>query len=261
MERWLDDLARTLAVRRSRRQTLKLLAAGLGGLAASSVELGAARGAEQPAPAAALPPREQAGAVNYPPGWNLVGGPAGSTLAGATGNLYSLQPGDSDYQVFPANTPLQPCWGYWAYFPSGGRLIPGTSRAGCAVGVVAGQWVMAGNASIAGPAPVDGADQVLTYTPAGGYQPAAAIPVGAGAWVFASAAVAVEAPPAAAPAGQPSQAAPPVQAAPAPQPTQAPVNAQSSGSTCCKHCTTGKPCGNTCIAARDTCHVGAGCAC
>lgn len=30
---------------------------------------------------------------------------------------------------------------------------------------------------------------------------------------------------------------------------------------CCKVCKTGKPCGNTCIAKTETCHVGSGCAC
>jgi hypothetical protein len=30
---------------------------------------------------------------------------------------------------------------------------------------------------------------------------------------------------------------------------------------CCKVCTAGKACGNTCIAAYKTCHVGPGCAC
>jgi hypothetical protein len=30
---------------------------------------------------------------------------------------------------------------------------------------------------------------------------------------------------------------------------------------CCKHCTKGKPCGDTCIARNKTCHVGPGCAC
>jgi hypothetical protein len=34
-----------------------------------------------------------------------------------------------------------------------------------------------------------------------------------------------------------------------------------TGPNCCKVCTTGKACGDTCIAASDTCHVGAGCAC
>lgn len=31
--------------------------------------------------------------------------------------------------------------------------------------------------------------------------------------------------------------------------------------SCCKVCTTGKPCGDTCISKDDTCHVGPGCAC
>lgn len=30
---------------------------------------------------------------------------------------------------------------------------------------------------------------------------------------------------------------------------------------CCKHCTTGKPCGNSCISRSSTCHRGPGCAC
>lgn len=30
---------------------------------------------------------------------------------------------------------------------------------------------------------------------------------------------------------------------------------------CCKVCTKGKPCGDTCIAQDKTCHVGPGCAC
>ena len=34
-----------------------------------------------------------------------------------------------------------------------------------------------------------------------------------------------------------------------------------SGDACCKHCSTGKPCGDTCIAVTDTCHTTGGCAC
>lgn len=33
------------------------------------------------------------------------------------------------------------------------------------------------------------------------------------------------------------------------------------GQYCCKTCTVGKACGNTCISRDKTCHVGAGCAC
>lgn len=31
--------------------------------------------------------------------------------------------------------------------------------------------------------------------------------------------------------------------------------------SCCKHCTSGKPCGDSCIARNKTCHSGRGCAC
>ena len=34
-----------------------------------------------------------------------------------------------------------------------------------------------------------------------------------------------------------------------------------SAGSCCKVCTTGKACGDTCIAQSATCHVGSGCAC
>ncbi len=39
-----------------------------------------------------------------------------------------------------------------------------------------------------------------------------------------------------------------------------PMDAPSGGG-CCKHCSKGKPCGDTCIARNKTCHVGRGCAC
>ena len=35
----------------------------------------------------------------------------------------------------------------------------------------------------------------------------------------------------------------------------------SPSDPCCKVCTTGKPCGDTCISASATCSVGPGCAC
>ena len=38
-------------------------------------------------------------------------------------------------------------------------------------------------------------------------------------------------------------------------------NGNASESKCCKVCTKGKPCGDTCIPQDKTCHVGPGCAC
>jgi hypothetical protein len=38
-------------------------------------------------------------------------------------------------------------------------------------------------------------------------------------------------------------------------------NATTNTFACCKICTVGKACGNTCISKNDICHVGPGCAC
>jgi hypothetical protein len=50
---------------------------------------------------------------------------------------------------------------------------------------------------------------------------------------------------------------------PAPPPTYNYYDTEnySGGSTCCKYCTTGKPCGDSCISVNKTCNVGPGCAC
>src|SRR5436309_1197221 len=128
MAHWFDDLAKTLGTRTSRRGVLRLFAAGM---AAALVGMPETTRAE---------PRTTDQTSTYPLGWNLVAGPAGSTLAGATGALYSLQPGDSDYRSFPVTTPLQACWGYWAYFPNGGSLTPGSSSGTCTV-APGGSWV------------------------------------------------------------------------------------------------------------------------
>jgi hypothetical protein len=37
--------------------------------------------------------------------------------------------------------------------------------------------------------------------------------------------------------------------------------AEDATGSCCKVCTTGKACGDTCIPQSNTCNVGAGCAC
>jgi hypothetical protein len=38
-------------------------------------------------------------------------------------------------------------------------------------------------------------------------------------------------------------------------------SAGTTNAACCKICTTGKACGNSCISRNDICHVGPGCAC
>lgn len=47
----------------------------------------------------------------------------------------------------------------------------------------------------------------------------------------------------------------------APQSAMCAVSDASGPGPCCKVCTTGKACGDTCIAKDKKCHKGAGCAC
>jgi hypothetical protein len=153
-------------------------------------------------------------AISYPAGWNLVSGPSGSTLVGATGSIYTAQPGDSAYQVLAANSPLKSGWGYWAYFPSGGsiRTQPGISTYSVDLGD--GATVLIGNPSAANPATVTGADVVYTYTPGGDYTISTTVPAGQGAIVIGAGTITVTATTAASAQPQPA----PAQPAPA-QPT------------------------------------------
>lgn len=250
MSHWFDRFSSSMGARTGRRGALKLIAAGFG-LAALPEML-------------APTPIARAQTVSYPAGWNLVAGPAGSTLVGADGSLYSFRPGDTAYEVFDVGAPLRACWGYWAYFPTGGSLAPAASQAVCSAATVSDAWVMVGNPSTTGPATVSGADQVLIYDPVNGYQQTTSVPVGAGAWLLGSGSALLSAP-------TPAVSVPAHVAPPTPAPTAAPyvptaapvtqpiVSPPSSG--CCKVCSAGKPCGDSCIAQRDTCHHSGGCAC
>lgn len=142
-------------------------------------------------------------AASYPAGWNLIAGPPGSTLSGAVGSLYTLQPGDTDYEAVPVGTPLRSGWGYWAYFPAGGSLQTVAGSGSYSVTLKAGAWTMIGDPSGAGAATVSGAQTLLTYTTAGGYQSATSIAPGQGAWVTGNGAISVQTPPAP-PGGQPN---------------------------------------------------------
>lgn len=128
-------------------------------------------------------------AIGYPAGWNLVAGPEGSHVIGATGQLYTLQPSDTDYEIFPVDSALHAGWGYWAYFPSGGSLQAAPGLADYIVTLVPGQLTMIGNPSSSTSVAVSGADVIYTYTPGGGYLSSATIPPGQGAWVEANGAV------------------------------------------------------------------------
>lgn len=130
----------------------------------------------------------QSGAIiSYPAGWNLVGGPAGTTLQGALGPLYTLQYGDDSYETVANGTPLTGGLGYWVYFPNGGTATLGAGGP-CVVAVPIGAaaWVMVGNPWPAGTVTARGADIVESYTPAAGYQSSVTLRPGAAAWAWAS---------------------------------------------------------------------------
>lgn len=125
--------------------------------------------------------------VSYPAGWNLVGGPAGTTLAGAYGKLYTFGFKDTGYEGYAADTPLTGGLGYWAYFPGGGSATLGTSGP-CviAVPIGAGEWVMVGHPWASGTATVRGAERVLKYQPGSGYVSGVTLKPGEAAWAYSS---------------------------------------------------------------------------
>ncbi|HZQ37689.1 MAG TPA: hypothetical protein VFD32_17280 [Dehalococcoidia bacterium] len=142
--------------------------------------------------------RVHAQVASYAAGWNLVAGPQGAHLVGATGSLYTLQPGDTTYETRPIDTPLTACVGYWAYFPTGGSIDFGPfggASVQCSLNVSPAQYVMMGNPSASANVNVNGADVVYTYDPASGYQPATRLAPGQGAWVYAAGGVSIQAAP------------------------------------------------------------------
>jgi hypothetical protein len=256
---WFDELGKAFAAETSRRRAFKLAIAGVAGTMLGQRLQNSAEA--------------QSNRISYPAGWNLVSGPPGSTLVGATGNILTWRPGDAAYETFPANGLLSGCWGYWAYFPNGGSLVPGTDLVTCSTPSSAGQWVMVGNPSATAVATAT-AQRLFTYAPSSGtYQASSTLQPGAGAWAMDPALVLVSVPaavatPIAAPVYQP--VAQPI-SYPTPQPvytqpsytppiTSQPVSSPAA-SACCKTCSSGQPCGGSCISASSTCHAGPGCAC
>jgi len=175
------------------------------------------------------PLRPAAAAVQYPAGWNLISGPEGSHVSGASGPIYSLQPGDAAYEAFPPHPALKRGWGYWAYFPNGGSLNDAAGATAYAVTLEAGKYVMLGDPSATGDATVSGADQVLTYSPAGGYQSGSVIPAGQGAFVLGTGTVSLSAPAPPAASATPTPTATPAPALMLPAAATSPAGLASLG--------------------------------
>jgi plastocyanin len=134
-------------------------------------------------PAAAAAP---SASVSYSAGWNLVAGPAGTTIAGTSGPLYTLRGGDTSYETVASGAPLSAGAGYWAYFNATTTMsVPATGTQSMSVQLPAGQFVMVGDPG-GTPVTVTGADTVLTYDAANGYQPVTKLNPGQGAWAFSA---------------------------------------------------------------------------
>ena len=135
-------------------------------------------------------PRVRADAAGVPrsfhAGWNLVALPRGTALTGVQ-ELYTFQPGDSDYEAVQPDQGSEAGLGYWAYFGANTavNLAQGGSDA-YSVDAPAGQFIMIGDPSGSMPATVSGADAVYTYDAASGYQQTTTLLQGQGAWVMST---------------------------------------------------------------------------
>jgi hypothetical protein len=120
--------------------------------------------------------------ITYQSGWNLVAGPTGALVSGASGLLFTLQPGDAAYETLPSSSPLQAGHGYWALFNAPTTVsLPGTSLTSVSRAIPPGQFALIGN-PFGRPATVTGASAVYTYTVESGYQATMTLLPGQGAW-------------------------------------------------------------------------------
>lgn len=122
--------------------------------------------------------------VTYHAGWNLVGAPDGARYAGADGPIYTLQPGDTEYEAFPAGTPAIGGAGYWVYFGAGRTLDLPDGQPFVTVQLPPGEWVLIGNPSGLRTAPVSGADALFTYDPGRGYRAVSSLLPGQGGLAY-----------------------------------------------------------------------------
>ncbi len=128
--------------------------------------------------------------ISTSPGWNLVGGPTGTTVNGNSGALYTYQAADTTYESLSVGTPLQGSLGYWAYFNTPGSLsLPPVGPQSQTVSLPAGHWVMIGNPGTS-PVTVTGADIVYTYnasiTTGSPYTSTTTLQPGQGAWAISN---------------------------------------------------------------------------
>jgi PKD repeat protein len=126
--------------------------------------------------------------VSYGPGWNLVGGPAGTIFSQASGPLFTFPANSTTYQVLPNTTPVQAGAGYWAFFNQRSTVtLAGNGTTTATINVPAGQFVMIGNPSGTQAVSINGADLAVSWDPqANAWKDVSSLAPGAGAWVYVS---------------------------------------------------------------------------
>ncbi|MGI8552957.1 MAG: hypothetical protein ACR2PL_19550 [Dehalococcoidia bacterium] len=130
---------------------------------------------------------QQAGVTrHFPAGWNLIAMPSLYVYPGID-VVYTLQPGDSNYQAIILGQGTRRGFGYWAHVTMD-EDVPLTAGSDLPYRVTApsGQYIMVGNPSGRFPATVSGADVVYAYDPATGYLATSSLQPGQGAWAFSS---------------------------------------------------------------------------
>jgi len=146
-------------------------------------------------PAAGTTPAAGTATATYAPGWNIVGGPAGTTFAQALNPLYTFpanNPSAPNYQTVPNTQTLTPGQGYWAYFNSTTTVnLSGTATLLFSISIPAAQYIQIANPTTTN-VTVSGADIVYAYDPtvAASGQPYTAITTlkpGQGAWAYSNA--------------------------------------------------------------------------
>jgi len=124
--------------------------------------------------------------VTYGPGWNIVGGPSGTTFAQAAGPLYTYQANDSVYESMPATSGITAGLGYWAFFNQTTTVtLNGSGGTSFSVNAPASHWIMIGNPSGTATLRVTGADVIYRFDPtANNYVQVSTLAPGQGAWVI-----------------------------------------------------------------------------
>ncbi|MBV9281635.1 MAG: hypothetical protein JOZ41_16265 [Chloroflexi bacterium] len=121
-------------------------------------------------------------AVQYAPGWNLVGGPPGTDLSSAEA-LFVYRTGA---YATAGGTATTVCQGYWAYFPAPTVVTLAPAADATQTCTLQAGWTMVGN-PLDQPAALPPSLDAAAWDPISGrYVRPTAIPPGGAIWVYSS---------------------------------------------------------------------------